>query len=82
MFDHGRIVEHDDRAILAAQGGSRYRHLLELALEVDVVTSDDRPPTRTQLGPVAPRLAGQPARAALVLARLGRVRRVLLACRP
>jgi ABC-type multidrug transport system fused ATPase/permease subunit len=35
VFDHGRIVEHDDRSVLAAQGGSRYRHLLELALEVD-----------------------------------------------
>jgi ABC-type multidrug transport system fused ATPase/permease subunit len=35
VFDHGRIVEHDDRSVLAAKGGSRYRHLLELALEVD-----------------------------------------------
>jgi ABC-type multidrug transport system fused ATPase/permease subunit len=35
VFDHGRVVEHDDREVLVAQGGSRYRYLLELALEVD-----------------------------------------------
>ena len=34
VFDHGRVVEHDDREVLTAQGGSRYRYLLELALEV------------------------------------------------
>ncbi len=38
VFDHGRIVEHDERSVLAAAGGSRYRHLLELALEVDKVS--------------------------------------------
>ncbi len=36
VFDHGRIVEHDDREVLARSGSSRWRHLLELALEVDV----------------------------------------------
>jgi ABC-type multidrug transport system fused ATPase/permease subunit len=35
VFDHGRIVEHDDREVLARSGSSRWRHLLELALEVD-----------------------------------------------
>ena len=38
VFDHGRIVEHDDREVLTAQGGSRYRYLLELALEVEKVS--------------------------------------------
>ena len=33
VFDHGRVVEHDDRALLMADGGSRYRLLLDLALE-------------------------------------------------
>ncbi len=35
VFDQGRIVEHDERSVLATTGGSRYRYLLELALEVD-----------------------------------------------
>jgi ABC-type multidrug transport system fused ATPase/permease subunit len=35
VFDRGRIVEHDDREVLAHSGASRWRHLLELALEVD-----------------------------------------------
>jgi ABC-type multidrug transport system fused ATPase/permease subunit len=35
VFDHGRIVEHDDREVLARSGASRWRQLLELALEVD-----------------------------------------------
>ena len=35
MFDHGRIVEHDDRAVLAGDDGSRFRRLLALALEAD-----------------------------------------------
>jgi ABC-type multidrug transport system fused ATPase/permease subunit len=35
VFDHGRIVEHDDREVLARSGSSRWRQLLELALEVD-----------------------------------------------
>ena len=29
---------HDDREVLTAQGGSRYRYLLELALEVEKVS--------------------------------------------
>jgi ABC-type multidrug transport system fused ATPase/permease subunit len=33
VFDHGRIVEHGDRASLVASDGSRFRRLLELALE-------------------------------------------------
>ena len=39
VFDRGRIVEHDRREVLSAKGGSRYRYLLELALEVDVETA-------------------------------------------
>ncbi len=35
VFDRGRIVEHDDREVLARSGSSRWRQLLELALEVD-----------------------------------------------
>ena len=35
VFDHGRIVEHDDRAVLADDDGSRFGRLLALALEVD-----------------------------------------------
>ncbi len=35
VFDHGRIIEHDQREVLARSGSSRWRHLLELALEVD-----------------------------------------------
>ena len=35
VFEHGRVVEHDQREVLAARGGSRWRHLLELALEVE-----------------------------------------------
>ena len=35
VFDRGRVVEHDDREVLAAQGGSRWRYLLDLALEVE-----------------------------------------------
>jgi ATP-binding cassette subfamily B protein len=34
VFDRGRIVEHDQREVLARSGTSRWRHLLELALEV------------------------------------------------
>jgi ATP-binding cassette subfamily B protein len=33
VFDQGRVVEHDDRAVLARSGASRWRRLLELALE-------------------------------------------------
>lgn len=35
VFDRGRVVEHDQRDLLVADGGSRYRYLLELALETD-----------------------------------------------
>jgi ABC-type multidrug transport system fused ATPase/permease subunit len=35
VFDHGRIVEHDDRDTLAAAGESRFRRLLDLALETE-----------------------------------------------
>jgi len=35
VFDGGRVVEHDDRAELAALDSSRYRQLLDLALESD-----------------------------------------------
>jgi ATP-binding cassette, subfamily B, bacterial len=31
VLDHGRIVEHGDRADLADDLASRYRHLLDLA---------------------------------------------------
>jgi len=34
VFDAGRIVEHDSREALARSGESRWRQLLELALEV------------------------------------------------
>jgi ABC-type multidrug transport system fused ATPase/permease subunit len=44
VFDHGRIVEHDDREVLARSGSSRWRQLLELALEVDT----DLQPTLVQ----------------------------------
>jgi ABC-type multidrug transport system fused ATPase/permease subunit len=33
VFDRGRIVEHGDRAALVDRGDSRFRRLLELALE-------------------------------------------------
>jgi ATP-binding cassette subfamily B protein len=33
VFDHGRVVEHDTRAALADDDGSRFRRLLDLALE-------------------------------------------------
>ena len=35
VFDHGRVVEHDDRATLVATDASRFRQLLQLALEED-----------------------------------------------
>jgi ATP-binding cassette, subfamily B, bacterial len=40
VFDHGRIVEHDDRAVLADDDGSRFRRLLALALETDDAATD------------------------------------------
>jgi D-ribose pyranose/furanose isomerase RbsD len=33
VFDHGLVVEHGDRADLAGTDGSRFRGLLDLALE-------------------------------------------------
>ncbi|HEU4841330.1 MAG TPA: ABC transporter ATP-binding protein [Ilumatobacteraceae bacterium] len=41
VFDHGRVVEHDQREVLASSGSSRWRQLLELALEVGP-DDDDR----------------------------------------
>ena len=44
VLDHGRIVEHGDRSLLAADGDSRFHRLLELALDIDVaVPRNDRP---------------------------------------
>jgi ABC-type multidrug transport system fused ATPase/permease subunit len=40
VFDHGEVVEHDDRAMLAASDDSRFRHLLELALEEGLVDDE------------------------------------------
>jgi ABC-type multidrug transport system fused ATPase/permease subunit len=42
VFDHGRVVEHDDRAHLAATDGSRFRQLLDLALDDEQVERADR----------------------------------------
>jgi ABC-type multidrug transport system fused ATPase/permease subunit len=39
VFDHGRVLEHDDRERLAARDGSRYGRLLELALDDSDVSS-------------------------------------------
>lgn len=39
VLDHGRVVEHGDRSELTDDLDSRYRHLLELALDEDAVTS-------------------------------------------
>ena len=33
VFDHGRVIEHDDRRTLATSDRSRFRQLLDLALE-------------------------------------------------
>jgi ABC-type multidrug transport system fused ATPase/permease subunit len=38
VLDHGRVVEHGDRADLADDIDSRYRHLLQLALDEEVVS--------------------------------------------
>ena len=60
VFDHGRIVEHDQREVLARSGSSRWRQLLELALEAGPrrrppggagmtdVTDPSTPPTRSR----------------------------------
>jgi ABC-type multidrug transport system fused ATPase/permease subunit len=49
VFDHGRIAEHGDRDRLADDRDSHFRHLLELALAVEVDTSavDDDDETGT-----------------------------------
>lgn len=36
VFDHGRIVEHGDRARLAGDGDSHFRHLLDVSLEHEI----------------------------------------------
>ena len=41
VFDHGEIVEHDDRTTLAARDDSRFRHLLELALDEEGLVDDE-----------------------------------------
>ena len=38
VLDHGRMVEHGDRVDLADDIDSRYRRLLELALDDEAVT--------------------------------------------
>ncbi|MCU1359609.1 MAG: transporter ATP-binding protein [Ilumatobacteraceae bacterium] len=35
VLDHGRVVEHGDRSLLAADGDSRFHRLLELALDIE-----------------------------------------------
>ncbi|HEY5874377.1 MAG TPA: ABC transporter ATP-binding protein, partial [Ilumatobacteraceae bacterium] len=41
VFEHGEIVEHDDRTTLAARDDSRFRHLLELALDEEGLVDDE-----------------------------------------
>ena len=36
VLDHGRVVEHGDRSLLAGDGASRFHHLLELALDIEL----------------------------------------------
>jgi len=36
VFDHGRLVEHGDRSLLACDGESRFHQLLELSLDEEV----------------------------------------------
>jgi ABC-type multidrug transport system fused ATPase/permease subunit len=38
VFDRGRVIEHDEREVLASQGDSRWRYLLDLALEPETVS--------------------------------------------
>jgi len=38
VFDHGRLVEHGDRGLLARDGESRFRQLLELALDKETAS--------------------------------------------
>lgn len=39
VMDHGRVVEHGERSVLAGLSGGRFRHLLELALDLDLDTA-------------------------------------------
>ena len=41
VFDHGEVVEHDDRTTLAASDDSRFRYLLDLALDKDGLVDDE-----------------------------------------
>jgi ABC-type multidrug transport system fused ATPase/permease subunit len=43
VLDHGRVVEHGERAALAADPTSRFHRLLTLALDVDAQALDDLP---------------------------------------
>jgi ABC-type multidrug transport system fused ATPase/permease subunit len=38
VLDHGRVVEHGDRADLAGDDDSRFARLLALALDVEVTS--------------------------------------------
>ena len=46
VMNHGRVVEHGDRSVLADLEGGRFHHLLELALDMDRDESLDDPVTR------------------------------------
>jgi ABC-type multidrug transport system fused ATPase/permease subunit len=41
VLDHGRVLEHGERAALAADRSTRFHHLLQIALEPDGVGHDD-----------------------------------------
>jgi ABC-type multidrug transport system fused ATPase/permease subunit len=41
VLDHGRVLEHGDRDALAADPGSRFHHLLQVALEPDAAAEAD-----------------------------------------
>ena len=41
VFDHGEVVEHGDRTTLAARDDSRFRYLLDLALDKDGLVDDE-----------------------------------------
>ncbi len=40
VVDHGRVVEHGDRSVLSELTNGRFRHLLELALDMDPADAD------------------------------------------
>ncbi|MGI9644542.1 MAG: ABC transporter ATP-binding protein [Ilumatobacteraceae bacterium] len=42
VFDHGRVVEHGSRAVLAGDDESRYRHLLTISLEREDAEPDTK----------------------------------------